>query len=217
MSCARTAVSTRISSLVPRRLATNRTATPVTNMARVDSMNGAPRIAPMPIAVEDSPVEKMIAMIGMRVSGKAVPTAASTDPTAPSASPSLRPNHSMPLVNSSAPSRMMTSAPTRMRMSMRLDGNSEGASDADGDDGEDPQGDRDHQPVRLAGVGKAGDDHPADGRGHHHQQPEPQERRRVQGDELAAERCEAETGATAQWRDPVGGHQHDADDQQAHC
>ena len=43
-------------------------------------------------------------MIGIIVSGSAVPTAASTDPTAPSASSSLRPNHSMPLVNSSAPS-----------------------------------------------------------------------------------------------------------------
>ena len=52
----------------------------------------------MPIAVDDPPVEKMIAMIGMSVSGKAVPTAARTDLTAPSASPSFRPNHSMPLV-----------------------------------------------------------------------------------------------------------------------
>ena len=110
-------MSTRISSLVPRRLATSRTATPVTNMARVESMNGAPRIAPMPIAVDDSPVEKMIAMIGMSVSGKAVPTAARTDPTAPSASPSFRPNHSMPLVNSSAPMRIITKAATRIRMS----------------------------------------------------------------------------------------------------
>ena len=58
-------------------------------------------------------------MIGIIVSGRAVPTAARTDPTAPSASSSLRPNHSMPLVNSSAPSRMMTKATTRMRMSMR--------------------------------------------------------------------------------------------------
>ena len=43
-------------------------------------------------------------MIGIIVSGRAVPTAASTEPTAPSASSSLRPNHSMPFVNSSAPS-----------------------------------------------------------------------------------------------------------------
>ena len=65
------------------------------------------------------PLANRIAMIGINVSGSAVPTAASTDPTAPSASSSLRPNHSMPLVNSSAPSRMMSSATTRMTMSMR--------------------------------------------------------------------------------------------------
>ena len=47
-------------------------------------------------------------MIGIIVSGRAVPTAARTDPTAPSARPSLWPNHSMPFVNSSAPSRMTT-------------------------------------------------------------------------------------------------------------
>ncbi len=43
-----------------------------------------------------------IATSGIIVSGSAVPTAARTLPTAPSASSSLRPNHSMPLVNSSA-------------------------------------------------------------------------------------------------------------------
>ena len=52
--------------------------------------------------------ENRIAMIGIIVSGRAVPTAARTDPTAPSARPSLRPNHSMPFVNSSAPARMTT-------------------------------------------------------------------------------------------------------------
>ena len=62
--------------------------------------------------------DKGVAMIGISVSGRAVPTAASTEPTAPSASSSLRPNHSMPLVNSSAPSRMMNSAMMRMTMSM---------------------------------------------------------------------------------------------------
>ena len=57
-------------------------------------------------------------MIGIIVSGSAVPTAASTEPTAPSASSSLRPNHSMPLVNSSAPTRITTNAMTRIRMSI---------------------------------------------------------------------------------------------------
>ena len=46
-------------------------------------------------------------MIGIIVSGRAVPTAARTEPTAPSASSSFRPNHSMPFVKSSAPSRMI--------------------------------------------------------------------------------------------------------------
>ncbi len=41
-------MSTAITSDAMRRRATNRTATPVTNMASVESMNGAPRIAPMP-------------------------------------------------------------------------------------------------------------------------------------------------------------------------
>ena len=68
----------------------------------------------------------------------------------------------------------------------------------------------------CAGVGDAGDDHPADGRRDDRQQSEPQERSRVECDELAAERREVETGAAAQWRDPVGDHQHDADDQQGH-
>ena len=84
------------------------TATPVTNIASVASMNGAPRIAPTPISSECASPENRIATIGIIVSGSAVPTAASTDPTAPSARPSFRPNHSMPFVNSSAPARMMT-------------------------------------------------------------------------------------------------------------
>ncbi len=61
-------------------------ATPVTNIARLDSMNGAPRIAPMPISSADAPLLKRMAMIGTSVSGSAVPTAARTLPTAPSPS-----------------------------------------------------------------------------------------------------------------------------------
>ena len=49
-------------------------------------MNGAPRIAPTPTALADAPEANRIAMIGIIVSGSAVPTAARTDPTAPSAS-----------------------------------------------------------------------------------------------------------------------------------
>src|SRR6188472_4056276 len=47
-------------------------------------------------------------MIGSNVSGSAVPTAASTEPTAPSDSPNPSPTHSTPLVNSSAPARITT-------------------------------------------------------------------------------------------------------------
>ena len=62
------------------------TATAVTTIAMVASMNGAPRMAPMPMSSDASvPVNRM-AMIGMSVSGSAVPTAARTLPTAPSPS-----------------------------------------------------------------------------------------------------------------------------------
>ncbi len=50
------------------------TATPVTNIASVESMNGAPRIAPTPTPCDASePPPKRIAMIGIIVSGSAVP------------------------------------------------------------------------------------------------------------------------------------------------
>src|SRR4051794_37234016 len=89
-------------------------------MARVASMKGAPRIAPTPTPCAESPPEpaKTIATIGIIVSGSAVPTAASTLPTAPSARFSLCPNHSMPLVKSSDPPRITTSPIARMPRSM---------------------------------------------------------------------------------------------------
>ena len=62
------------------------TAAPVTNMARLASMNGAPRMAPTPILWPAAPPVKTMAMIGTSVSGSAVPTAARTLPTAPSPS-----------------------------------------------------------------------------------------------------------------------------------
>ena len=120
MSWTRTPVSTSIRVSVARRLRNAITPTPVTNIASVESMNGAPRIAPTPTSWAASlPLPKMIAMTGIIVSGSAVPTAASTDPTAPWARFSLRPNHSMPLVNSSAPSRITRNAMTRIAMSIR--------------------------------------------------------------------------------------------------
>ena len=59
-------------------------------------------MAPTPISSEASPVANTMAMIGIIVSGRAVPTAVRPEPTAPSASSSFRPNHSMLLVNSSS-------------------------------------------------------------------------------------------------------------------
>ena len=60
---------------------------PITNSATVDSISGAPTIAPSPTAVwalaESRPVSSATA--GMKVSGNAVPTAASRLPTAASA------------------------------------------------------------------------------------------------------------------------------------
>ena len=119
----RTVVFTRIS--VPRRprRAKMMIAMPVTNIASVESMNGAPRMAPTPTACELSvatPPRRTgprIAITGMSVSGMAVATAARTLPTAPSARFSLWPSHSMPFVKSSAAIRMITSEPTSRTMS----------------------------------------------------------------------------------------------------
>ena len=62
------------------------TAPPVTTMASVESMNGAPRMAPTPTSSAAAPPVKTMAMIGTSVSGRAVPTAARMLPTAPSPS-----------------------------------------------------------------------------------------------------------------------------------
>ncbi len=48
-------------------------------------------------------------MIGRIVSGNAVPTAASTEPTAPSDRPNPSPTHSTPFVNSSDPAKITNS------------------------------------------------------------------------------------------------------------
>ena len=80
--------------------------------ARVESINGEPRIAPIPTASPLCPLPKAIATIGRIVSGSAVPIAASTLPTAPSESPNPSPIHSTPFVKISAPSRITGSATT---------------------------------------------------------------------------------------------------------
>jgi hypothetical protein len=77
---------------------------PTTNIARVASMNGAPSMAPIPISPADcgslpAKTAPRIATIGIMVSGRAVPTAASTLPTLPWLSPSRSPRISTALVN----------------------------------------------------------------------------------------------------------------------
>ena len=158
-------------------------------------------------------------MIGIIVSGRAVPTAASTDPTAPSASSSLRPNHSMPLVNSSAPSRMMTNARTRIEDVHGSDRSSDGAiADADGDDGEDRRarsttidpcpgrGRRRRAATMTRTIGVA-----MTASSPSHRKPVGLEReqvgRRARPRSKAAHRSSGEM--------PVGDHQDDADDEQA--
>ncbi len=121
-------------------------------------MNGAPRIAPTPTSsVASPPPPKTMAMIGIIVSGSAVPTAASTDPTAPCARLSLRPNHSIPLVNSSAPARMTTNAMARTTMSTSAP-QSDGGHDRGEHDQEHEQRDQRHPAV----VGPPGSPTPAD-------------------------------------------------------
>ena len=83
-------------------------------MARVESMNGAPRMAPTPTSsltcAEEPP---KIATSGTIVSGRAVPTAAKMLPVTPSENLSLAPSDSMALVNISAATTMTTSQNTR--------------------------------------------------------------------------------------------------------
>src|SRR5215211_6805713 len=82
-------------------------AAPTINRARVASRNGAPRIAPIPIspvAALLEPRSKLprIATSGIMVSGNAVPTAASTLPTAPAPRFSRSPVISTALVKRTA-------------------------------------------------------------------------------------------------------------------
>ena len=88
----------------------------ITSIASVASTNGAPMIAPIAISTASSlPPPLISATIGMIDSGSAVPTAASSAPTAPS--PRLRrcPSHSTALVKPIAPATMSTNAPSSSR------------------------------------------------------------------------------------------------------
>src|SRR4051794_19578576 len=194
MSCTRTAVSTTIAVPAARRRRQKMTPTPVTNIASVESMNGAPRMAPTPIAsVSAPPPPKAIAMIGIIVSGKAVPTAASTDPTAPCARSSFRPNHSMPFVNSSAPTRITTNAATRIRRSTSALDDPE--NDARRDHPEDRHRDQGH--VAL-GAPQVADERRGDTRGRRRDdedQAEPDEAGRLEGQQIREDPGRVQSGA----------------------
>src|SRR6476659_8808039 len=95
------------------------TATATTTIASGVNMNGAPRIAPTPMS-SPAACPDTIAMIGSSVSGSAVPTAASTEPTAPSERPKPSPTHSTPFVNSSAPAKITSREVTSRAQSIWL-------------------------------------------------------------------------------------------------
>src|SRR5919204_139994 len=94
------------------------TVSPSTNIARVVSIKGAPRMTPSPISFPD-PWPIRIATSGRIVSGNAVPMAARTLPTTPSESPNDSPTHSTPFVNSSAPPRITGRATMMAAISTR--------------------------------------------------------------------------------------------------
>src|SRR3954451_25287544 len=218
MSCTRTPVSTTIAVPAARRRRQKITPTPVTNIASVESMNGAPRIAPTPIAsVSAPPPPKAIAMIGIIVSGNAVPTGASTEPTAPCARSSFRPNHSMPLVNSSAPTRITTNATTSTSASTSV---LQGRGGGDGDEHDDQHEERDHgePPVTRRDEPDAGDRDATDRQRDHEQDPGPQEALGAERDDRRGDVAEIERRdrAVAQRVDTGGQREDDADRDEAH-
>ena len=78
-------------------------APPTRNMAIVESMKGAPSMAPTPTSsLTFAELPANIATRGTIVSGRAVPTAANMLPVTPSENFSLLPRDSMALVNISA-------------------------------------------------------------------------------------------------------------------
>ena len=82
------------------------------NMVSVESMSGAPMIAPTPTSSRTCwvPALVRIATTGTMVSGSAVPTAAKIEPVTPSEIFRRSPRCSRALVKVSAPIRMITSA-----------------------------------------------------------------------------------------------------------
>ena len=88
-------------------------------MASVPSTNGAPMIAPIAISTDSSSPPPLIsATTGMTDSGSAVPTAASSAPTAPWPRLSRCPSHSTALVKPTAPPTISTKAASSSRATM---------------------------------------------------------------------------------------------------
>src|SRR4051812_15726639 len=214
MSCARTFVSRRISSPPARPPATASTATPVTNIASVASMKGAPRIAPTPIPCDaEDPAPERMAMIGIIVSGSAVPTAARTDPTAPSASSSFRPNHSMPFVKSSAPARITTNARTSTSTSTSaLEAGRR--DDAEKDHQQDHRRDEGHPSLAPPAVADERCRHAGSGRRDDDDEPGGDEPRRPEREEIRRHAREVERRRAGERVDAVDEHQAEADGKQ---
>src|SRR6185312_8374242 len=175
-------------------------------------MNGAPRIAPTPISSECSWPENRIATIGIIVSGSAVPTAASTEPTAPSASPSFLPNHSMPLVKSSAPARMTKNETSRISRSIAALACQKPDDHARGDDHQDQQRHRDHAPLAAAPEADRGAHHPEGRRRTDAEDAQPEEARRPRGKDVRQELVDLQRRAGGERRDP-GREEEDRPDQ----
>ena len=102
-----------VTSSVPcgRRPRKARAAPAITSIARVPSTNGAPMIAPIATCTDSpSPPPLSSATTGMTDSGSAVPTAASSAPTAPAPRLSRWPSHSTAFVKPIAPPTISTKA-----------------------------------------------------------------------------------------------------------
>ena len=91
----------------PRLLNTARL---IRKKVNVESIKGAPKMAPTPISwlTLVVPVVEKIASRGTNVSGNAVPTAANNDPVTPSDMPSFSPRCSSALTKTSAATRINT-------------------------------------------------------------------------------------------------------------
>ena len=87
------------------------TASAIKAVDSVDSISGAPRMAPTPISsfTDALAVPLSSASRGTMVSGRAVPTAANREPVTPSEIPSLSPRCSSALVKSSDAMRITSS------------------------------------------------------------------------------------------------------------